>query len=268
MIVQILCEYGKRTEYKVLEKFATIEEVSINNISKGILLLPGILLDKLERAEINVLKKWLNISDNQLILSPAWKEVCLNDYFDISLNLMVLKDECLEFEEIKCQYKIESKVQEKIFSNEQGNFGVHYRKDTGSGLLTIITLPLLDYKLSHLHDKLFQYFSNCISEKQMKENDDKKVNQNIDEIGNNYLQLFMLLMAGFQKEDLQEGLRLYFNKNIDREHIEDIVKDLKQKDIIKGERVEITEKGKTLIMEKRLKSFIKLLERRKVSNEW
>src|SRR5699024_3701108 len=142
MNVQILREYGKRTEHKVLEKFATIEEVNIDNLSRGIFLLPGILLDKLEKAEINVLNKWLSIPDNQLILSPAWKEIRLNDYFNISLDLNVLRDEGLEFKGIGCQYKVEGKVQEKIFSNEQGIFGVHYRKDIGSGLLTIITLPL------------------------------------------------------------------------------------------------------------------------------
>jgi hypothetical protein len=72
MVVQILRDYKNRTEYKVLEKFIAVKEVNIDSLYEGILLLPGILLDKLEKKELDVLNKWLNTPDNQLILSPAW----------------------------------------------------------------------------------------------------------------------------------------------------------------------------------------------------
>jgi hypothetical protein len=60
MVVQILRDYKNRTEYKVLEKFITVKEVNIDSLSEGIFLLPGILLDKLEKKELEVLNKWLN----------------------------------------------------------------------------------------------------------------------------------------------------------------------------------------------------------------
>lgn len=266
MMVQIISEYGKRTEYKVLEKFATIQEVSIDNISEGILLLPGILLNKLEKAEINILNNWLNTSNNQLILSPAWKEVSLNDYFDISLGLKVLKGEDLEYEGIECQYKVEGKVQEKIFTNEKGDFGVHYRKDTGSGLLTVITLPLLDYKLSHKHDEFRQYFSACMNKTKPKEKE-QTVEQEALEIGEDHLQLFILLAAGLKlDDDLREAFRQYFNKNLELKRIEELKGALIQEGFINGR--EISDKGRTFIKERQLKSFIKVLEGRGRTNEW
>lgn len=266
MMVQILSEYKRRTEYKVLEKFATVNEVHIDSISDGILLLPGILLDKLEKEELDVLNKWLNTSDNQLILSPAWKEVSLNDYFDISLGLKVQRDEGLEFEGIECQYKVEGKVQERISANEQGNFGVHYRKDTGSGLLTIITLPLLDYKLSHKHDEFRQYFSTCINKSKPKDKG-QSVKRKAFEIGEDHLQLFMMFAAGLKIDGgLQKAFSQYFNKNLEGESIKDLEEVLTKQGLIDSR--EVSDKGRAFIKEKRLKSFIKVLEGRGSTNEW
>jgi len=162
MILQVLKEYGKRTEYRVLEKFVDIEEVTVNNLSEGILLVPGILLGKLDKVEIRYMSEWLSSPNNQLILTPVWKEMTLKDLFNTSIDLKVVKDQMLVYEGIPCQFKIEGKVQERLFSNEQGNFAIHYRKDTGSGLLTVITLPLLDYKQSYKHDEFRVLFFQCI----------------------------------------------------------------------------------------------------------
>jgi hypothetical protein len=253
---------------KVIEEKMNIavKEVNIDSLSEGILLLPGILLDKLEKKELEVLNKWLNIPDNQLILSPAWKEVSLNDYFDLSLVLKVQREEGLKFEGVECQYKIDGKIQEKFFSNEHGNFGVHYRKDTGSGLLTVITLPLLDYKLSHKHDEFKQYFYSCISKKRPKNNRQSKEPKEF-EISEEHLQLFMLFAAGVKNDnDIQEAFNQYFNKNINWESIKSLEEVLTQQGLIDSR--DVSDKGKLFIKEKRLKSFIKVLERRESTNEW
>lgn len=266
MVVQILRDYKNRTEYKVLEKFITVKEVNIDSLSEGIFLLPGILLDKLEKKELEVLNKWLNTSDNQLILSPAWKEVSLNDYFDLSMVLKVQREEGLEFEGVECQYKIYGKIQEKFFSNEHGNFGVHYRKDTGSGLLTVITLPLLDYKLSHKHDEFRQYLYSCINQKRAK-NKRQSMETKRFEIGEEHLQLFMLFAAGEKNDnDIQEAFSQYFSKNINLERIKSLEEVLTKQGLINSR--EVSAKGKLFIKEKRLKSFIKVLERRESTNEW
>lgn len=163
MIIQVLKEYSSRTEYKVLQKYAQIQDNGIDNIAKGVLLLPGILLSRLEKTEIEMLRNWISVPSNQLIITPALIECNIREIFDTSIDLIILKEEGLNYEGIQCEYKIESKAQEKIFRNEKGDFGIHYRKDIGSGLLTIITLPLLDYKLSHKHDEFQRYFALCVN---------------------------------------------------------------------------------------------------------
>lgn len=266
MILQVLKEYGKRTEYKVLEKFLDIKKVTLDTLSEGVLLLPGILLGKFEKEEIRHMNGWLSNPNNQLILTPAWKEVNLKDLFNTSVDLKVLKDQELVYEGITCQFKIEGKVQERLFSNEQGNFGIHYRKDTGSGLLTVITLPLLDYKQSHKHNEFRELFSLCIEKTEIIE---KVVSEEKfeDEITEDHIQLFMLLAAGITEEEYsKEDFKRYFNKDLPVEKIQELREGLIQAGLIESGK--ITDKGKNYMEEKKLKSFIKVLERGRRIDEW
>ncbi len=262
MMVQILKEYSQRTEYKVLQKYTDIQETSIENITQGVFLLPGILLGKLEKAEIDILKGWMNIPDNQLIITPALMECNIKDFLDTSLDLIIVKQEGLDYEGIECEYKIESKVQEKIFKNEKGDFGIHYRKDTGSGLLTIITLPLLDYKLSHKHSEFRQYFDVCINIIRLKKKT-KEAKKKQFEIKEEHLQVIMLIAAGFELEkDLARGFSQYFNSTFDLKTIQKLEKE----GFIKDNR--LTYEGIELVKQRRLKSFIKVLEGGRGADEW
>lgn len=114
MIIQVLKEYSSRTEYKVLQKYAQIQENGIDNIAKGVLLLPGILLSRLEKTEIEMLRNWISVPSNQLIITPALIECNIREIFDTSIDLIILKEEGLNYEGIQCEYKIESKPQERV----------------------------------------------------------------------------------------------------------------------------------------------------------
>ena len=80
MIIQILKEYGPRTEYKVLEKYVKAQKRDIDEISQGLLLLPGILLTRLNENELQKLRDWLKAPNNQLIITPALTECNLKDF--------------------------------------------------------------------------------------------------------------------------------------------------------------------------------------------
>ncbi|UZQ52408.1 hypothetical protein [Clostridium kluyveri] len=266
MNLQVLKEYGKRTEYKVLEKFVDMQEVTLNTLYEGILLLPGILLGKFEKEEIKHLNEWVSNPSNQLILTPTWKEMNLKDIFHTSLDLKILKSEDIEYEGIECDYKIDGKVQDNLFVNEKGILGIHYRKDTGSGLLTVITLPILDYKQSHKHEQFRKLFSLCI----VKTVDTEKMDtleKTVHEITEDHIQLFMFLAANITVEkELQEGLKRYFNKDLGIEKIQGLKEDLIQEGFIEAEKT--SDKGKTFIKEKKLKSFIRVLEGGRRTDEW
>lgn len=268
MIVQILKKYGRRTEYKVLEKFVTVQEINIDTLSEGILLLPGILLGKLEEEDLKRINQWLSIPINQLILMPAWNEVNIKRFIDMSLDLWVRKGEDLYYKGIECQYKIEGKIQKKLYTSDKGDFCIHYRRDTGSGLLTVNTLPLLDYKLSHMHEEFRQLFHACLEKIKPKEEVTQHVKKEVSEMDEAHLQIFMLMAAGFKLEkELEIGLNTFFNKNLQRPALNDLEQDLIQQGFI-DDNGEISDKGKALINKKRLKSFIKVMEGGKKNDEW
>lgn len=267
MMIQVLKEYSSRTEYKVLQKHIDIIECGIENIEQGVLLLPGILLNRLEKTKIKILKNWLGISSNQLIITPAITEFNIREFFDTSIDLIIVKEEELDYRGIQCEYRIESKAQEKIFSNEKGDFGINYRKDTSSGLLTIITLPLLDYKLSHKHDEFQKYFDLCIINRIKPVEEVKRIQDEKIEIQEKHLQLLMLLAAGYELDkNLEMVSNQYFNKRLESDHIQKLSQELEKKKLITGHK--LTDIGINLIKERRLKSFIKVLEGGKRPNEW
>jgi len=264
MIIQVLEDYSQRTEYKVLQKFTSIQEIRIDNLAQGILLLPGILLGKLDKKDIKILRNWINMTSNQLIMTPAFIEYNIRDFFDTSIDIDIKKEEGLDYEGVQCDFKIISKAQERIFSNENGVFGIHYRKNTGSGLLTIITLPLLDYKLAHKHDEFKKYFIDCINKIEVEEREP----QNKEfEVLEDHLQLLMFIAADCKSyEDLSKKFNIYFNKDYDDYYIRKLEEELEQMDLIQDKRV--TDQGTELVKERRLKSFIRVLKGVKGSNEW
>ncbi|MDQ2087926.1 hypothetical protein RBH29_15965, partial [Herbivorax sp. ANBcel31] len=147
-----------------------------------------------------------------------------------------------------------------------GSFGVHYRKDTGSGVLTIITLPLLDYKLSYKHDEFKKYFSICINQKEQKDKGQIKEKKAF-EIGEDHLKLFMFLAAGIKIDsDIKDAFSQYFNKSIEIEGIKELEEVLVQQGLINSRK--ISDRGRTFINKKGLKSFIKVLEGRENTDEW
>ena len=77
----------------------------------------------------------------------------------------------------------------------------------------------------------------------------------------------MLFAAGVKNDnDIQEAFNQYFNKNINWESIKSLEEVLTQQGLIDSR--DVSDKGKLFIKEKRLKSFIKVLERRESTNEW
>ena len=265
-MVQILKEYGKRTEYKVLEKFVEVKEVSFDTLKKGVFLIPAIILSKLNKEELELLSDWIKIKSNQLILTPAWKEIDLKDFFDISLKLSIIKASNAKYEGLECDFKIEGKVQDVLFSNDNGVYGSHYRKDTSCGLLTIITLPLLDYKLSHKHNELKELFLSSIKASSQEE-EKKQEKTKTNELTQEHTQLFLLIAGGVNKEsELKDSFRRYFNKEFNLEKGQSLKQDLIEHGFIEDEK--ISSKGHKFIEDKSLRSFIKVLKGGRDTNGW
>lgn len=260
MLIQILEEYKNRTEYKLLNNFCMYEVVSINALKKGTLVLPGIVLNKMSGYHIKTLSLWLKNKSNQLILLPAWSETNLSKSINTSVDININKTEGF-YKNIPIGYMIEAKVKDNMFIENGKVCGVNYRNNLSSGLITVVTLPLLDYKLIEFQDEFKEIFIGLLQKNDDAIEDEQKENKNfsIDEI-----QVFLIIMLA-ANVNLQSQLNLSVLKYFGVKHDEEVLKE-KYIQLVKGGYINdigITDKGLTVVKEKNLKAFIDVIKERR-----
>jgi len=266
MLIQVLEEYKNRTEYRLLSNFCNYEMVSINALKKGILVLPGILLNKMKKEEVNDLNLWLENNNNQLILLPAWGEFNLSEYFTTSVGIKVKKTEGF-YNGIPINYDIEAVVKDKMFCENGKNFGINYRSNLSSGLITVVTLPLLDYKMIDFQDEFKNYFDSLIQSVDYVEEIFEENNYEIDK-DNVHVFLIMLSAAKVQlKNEMASCIFKYFGARHEEKLLVRKYKELVSCEYINDEK--LTDKGMSVVEEKNLKAFINVIkERRENEDEW
>lgn len=266
MMIQILKEHSNRTEYKVLKKYVNVKEVELDKLEVGVLVIPGIVLFKLDLQYVKKINEWLENSSSQLILVPTWTEMDLQKMFNSSIGIKIVKDKELFYEEFKCEYKIEGKFQDIIYESNRGILGVNYKKDTSSGVITILTIPLLDYKLTNLHDKFKENLLNCIMVNEIG-NTQEKIMEKDFTLSNEHEYIVMLKAAGYSiNNDLSKDISKYFDKNLDFVAIDMLNKDLHREGFIDNDG--ITEKGLKLVENRGLKAFIRVLKEGRIKDGW
>ena len=262
MIVQIIKEYQNRTEFKVLKKFVDVKEVALEELENGVLVLSGIVLSKIDSDN---LKKWLENPANQLMILPPWVEMDLTNIFGTSININIKKEDWILYEEVKCDYKIEGKFQDIIYKSGKCILGVNYRKDTSTGILTILTLPLLDYKLTSNHEKFKGLLLECIILNDSHELEINVIETKEFEILPIHEYIIMLKAAGYELNDsLNRNIKKIFGANFNYFEILTFVEELKKYKFIEEKR--ILDNGMEFIATKRFKPFIRVLKERRLKD--
>jgi len=265
MTIQILDEYKNRTEYTILKDYCDCQVVKLSSLQTGILILPGILLSRLNKQQLDLLNTWLEDSRNQLILTPSWIEMNLRDFFYSSLDINISKT-VDNYEGIPVGFLIDTTVKEIIFQQNEKKFGIHYRKNTGSGLITVVTLPLLDYKLIQFADKLKNLFDSLLLADDIKQ--ESMVEQKDFILDDIHIYLIILLGAGIDlNHDLSSLIHKYFGVLIDEETAKKSFQDLIAHQYINENG--LLDKGMDIVKERKLKSFINVVnQRREKEDGW
>ena len=258
MFVQILDEYKNRTEYRMLKGFYNCQIANLDALQKGVLVLPGILLNRIDKEQLNLLNIWLEDSNNQLILTPTWIEMNLKNFFDSSIDILITKTDS-SFDKISVGYKIEATVKDTIFQQDGKIFGVNYRRNTGTGLITVVTLPLLDYRLIQFEYKLKNLFDFLFQV-------DVAAQDSTVEIKNfvlNDIHIYLIILLGAQVDlvnQMPEKIKKYFGVTVDEETAMGMYKDLVAHQYINSDA--LTNKGMDVVKERKLKSFIQVVKKR------
>lgn len=265
-MIQILSEFERRTEYKILKLFAQCEITNLRALKNGKLLIPGFVLNKMQEEELKLLNLWLSNRSNHLIIVPAWIELDLGKFINSTVPLKVLAMEENYYEDIPVRYKIETLAKDILFQNNN-IYGVNYRKNTGTALVTVTTLPLLDYKLIHQENKFKEVLNELLS---YGNNSSEELQDKVKEIILEpiHINLLILKAGGVDlSNNLNEKVFKYFYINVENEILEEKLKELSQGGFIINNS--LSEKSEEVITKNRLQTFIDVVRRKEVNNnEW
>mgnify|MGYP000727584781 CR=1 FL=1 len=273
MKLNIPRKFSGRTEYQVLKNWYETPKFSfgnLNNIS-GNMVIVGRLLNGLEKNQLKMLKEWIFQEGNQLLCLPSWFEISLSSLFDLKIDLNIVSDDNLSLEDwdlSKLDYKVKTNLKQGIIDKNKNDsiFTVNYKRHKYSGLLTVTTLPLLDFKLltksEFLKAKLEQLL--IVENISKKKVETKPIQTELSTIS-----IYILLLAGAGiplEEDLDKKLEKYLYKKFSQKEINNGENILDHRDLIK--EGEITKKGKKLIKEKGYIPYIKEINKKKSDKLW
>lgn len=254
----MLDEYKNRTEYRLLKGFYDCQIVNLDALQKGILVLPGILLNRIVKEQLDLLNIWLEDRSNQLILTPTWIEMNLKNFFDSSIDILITKTDS-SFDRIPVDYKIEATAKDTIFQQNGNSFGIHYRKNTGTGLITVVTLPLLDYKLIQFEENLKTLFDYLLQVDGVAQ----EPKLEIKDFTLNDIHIYLIILSGAQVDlvkQMCEKIKKYFGVTVNEETARERYKDLVVYQYINADG--LTKKGMDIVRERKLKSFIQVAKQR------
>ncbi|MBN1048300.1 hypothetical protein FDB30_11385 [Clostridium botulinum] len=269
-MIQILSEFERRTEYKILKLFAQCEIINLKNLKNGKLIIPGFVLNKMKEEELKLLNLWLSNRSNHLIIVPAWIELDIGKLINSTVPLKVLSIEESYYEDIPVRYKIETLAKDVLFQ-DNNVYGVNYRKNTGTALVTVTTLPLLDYKLIHQEKKFKEVLNELLSfgNDSSEELQEKSMGIILDSL---HINLLILKAGGVDlsnnlSNNLSKKVFKYFYNNIENEILEEKLKELNQGGFIINNS--LSEKSEEVITKNRLQTFIDVVRRKEMnSNGW
>lgn len=266
MLIQVLEEYKNRTEYRLLNNFCIYEIVSINALKKGTLVLPGIVFNKMSESDIKTLSLWIENKRNQLILLPAWSENNLSKSINTSVDINIKKTEGF-YKDIPIGHMIEASVKDTMFIENGKVCGINYRNNLSSGLITVVTLPLLDYKLIEFQEEFKEIFIGLLQRNNdaIEEEQEDNTDFSIDEI-----QVLLIIIVA-AKVNQQSQLNLTVLKYFGVKHDEQVLRE-KYMQLVEGgyiNNIGLTDKGLMVVKKKNLKAFIDVIkERRENEDGW
>jgi hypothetical protein len=211
----------------------------------------------MSKEQLRLINEWIEDSKNQLILTPSWAEMNLMEIFNASINIRLKRTED-NFEGIPVEFLIDTTAKDIIYQQSGKKFGIHYRKNTGSGLITVVTLPLLDYKLIQLEDTLKKIWNSLLVKNLNQEMLVKEKVLILDDI-----HIYLIILAGANidlKQELSKTILKCFGVLINEEALKRKCQELAINHYIDSSG--LLSKGINLAKKRKLKSFIYTVRQR------
>jgi len=133
----------------MLQQLTDVMLVDFDSLEQGSLLIPGVVLKSLSKENTLELSKWISSRANHLILTPAWINIDLNKVLAIKPEVRIEASSSGD----TGYYNITTSVNRIFYQEGSIKKGIRFRNNTSSCLITVTTLPVLDYRHSISEDQ-------------------------------------------------------------------------------------------------------------------
>ena len=261
--IQILKEYASRTEYKVLRDWLPVIKRPVGGLDKGTCVLPGIVLAKMPQVERSGLLDWCREWGNQLILTPPWWRTDLGQTFGLNFQIL-LEEKDAKFKGITLSYILVSKLKAKWQIEKKEAVALEFKFDSGSGLITITTVPLLDYRLLHWGSALKDLFLQLVNVPETVEG----LVRNQKCLSNFHLYTLLLAAGGIEvMVELAGKIQRYIGAPTKGLNQDEVITFLVDKGFLEPSG-SITDDGLSLLQEKGYRAYIREICKRGDDDGW
>ena len=264
--IQIIKIFASRTEYKVLHEWVPVKERHLTELAAGFCVIPAVVLGKFSQGECATLVNWAKKWGNQLLIFPPFHSVDLKGLqLGVDLTVNRVAESLYEGLPIKEILITNHQPKLQLVSGQTIALDLYYH--SGSGQITITTLPLLDYRLLAYEDKCKEIFQQLLAVQEIQAND--TVKQQGVELTPLHQHLIILAAAGITSiQKVKSYLNTFFNTKADEGAIKLVQQQLQAGNYMAEEGV-IALKGKEFIQQCGYRAFVRELEKSAVQEgEW
>lgn len=257
--MQILKPFANRTEYTVLKEWTPCKEVELGDIGQGGCVIPAVVLSKLAGEDCNLLVNWVKQWGNQLLILPPFYSIDLKDRLQLGVELNVNGVPECYYDGLPIKESFVSNLKSKLQMTDGQTIALDIFYHTGSGHLTLTTLPLLDYRLLDHEEKCREIFQRLLDVEELKE----EVRLKQDDIELTPLLQYVLLLAAGGMVSLPlvcRYLKTYFQTSVDEEQIQRVQQQLHSTSYLTGDGL-IGQRGKEFIEQYGYRAFVRELAR-------
>lgn len=266
MHIQIVKKFSKRTEYKVLMDWINVIEKDVEELKAGVCVIPAIVLLKLSDIERRNLNIWWKQWGNQLIVSPPFHQMDIVSLLQLNTSLSVQPIQQQLYLNIPIVEEIKTNAQSKWKLDNGQVIAIDIYDHSGSGCVTLTTIPFLDYRLLSKSEVCKQSFISLLHE-----NSKSEVEKIHSEFEITPVHEYILILSSaniFELERLSLQLKRYFNTELSQVRALEFCEELINNNFMQVSGY-LTELGVKYINDKGYKAFVREIKRWRCDDaEW
>jgi hypothetical protein len=258
MNIQIFKQFAKRTEYKMLKSWITVKERNVDELESGVCVIPAIILLKLSEVDLQSLNIWWRKWGSQLIVSPPFHQMDVVTLLKLNVDFSVRSIECQLFSSLPVIESIKTNTKSKWELAKGEIVAVDHFEHSGSGCVTLTTVPILDYRLLSKQEICKKLFLELINEKA---NDESAAVQ--ESFIPSPVHEYILILASanvLEPTKISEQLSNYFSKKLFHNKALELFQQLTDQKFL-GDSGEITDAGEKYIDLKGYRAFVREIKR-------